>query len=82
MYFRRWTPLVMGLLAAAALVAPAAHPAKAQTPETGRYVFDPEHFHGPFLTAITSPVVRLRGESSWDELTTHNLRLGVALFDG
>ncbi len=47
--------------------------------ETGRYVFDPEHFHGPLLSFISIPVVRLCGASSWEELTKENLRLGVAV---
>ncbi len=47
--------------------------------ETGCYRFNPEHFHGPLLGMISSLVVHLRGESSWNELTKANLRLGVAL---
>ncbi len=47
--------------------------------ETGRYVFDPSHFHGPLLSNLSGLVLRWRGETSWPELTQGNLRLAVAL---
>lgn len=44
-----------------------------------RYAFYPEHFHGPLLSAIASPWSRIRGESSWLELTPTTLRQVVAV---
>ncbi len=47
--------------------------------ESGRYTFDPAHFHGPLLSMTSSLVTRMRGETSWNKLTKGNLRLAVAL---
>ncbi len=47
--------------------------------ETGRYQFDPHHFHGPLLSNLSGWVLRLRGETSWEQLTKENLRLTIAL---
>ena len=50
--------------------------------EDGVYRFDPHHFHGPLLTAAAAPIARVRGETSWLELSAGTLRLGPALFGG
>jgi uncharacterized protein (TIGR03663 family) len=47
--------------------------------ELGRYVFNPQHGHGPLLSMGAAVVARLRGETSWNELTKFSLRLSVAL---
>jgi len=43
--------------------------------EGGDYQFDPKHFHGPLLGLLTEPLARLRGESTWPELSIETLRL-------
>jgi uncharacterized protein (TIGR03663 family) len=50
--------------------------------ETGSYAFDPTHFHGPLLTAMTEPIARLRGETGWRSLSPTTLRLGPAVIGG
>lgn len=50
--------------------------------ETGSYTFDPLHFHGPLLTAMTSPIAKVRGETDWRSLTSTTLRLGPAVIGG
>ncbi len=47
--------------------------------EAGDYRFDPHHFHGPLLTALASPIARIRGETTWTELSAGTLRFGPAL---
>ena len=47
--------------------------------EGAGYTFEPEHFHGPLLSMLSSPILRWQGETSWNGLTKGNLRLGVAL---
>jgi len=43
------------------------------------YEFNPSHFHGPLLSVAALQTARLRGESSWPELTVPTLRLTVAV---
>lgn len=45
----------------------------------GPYVFNPRHFHGPWLSQSTWPIARIRGEDSWSSLTAPTLRFGPAL---
>lgn len=47
--------------------------------EDNGYEFNPKHFHGPFLSFITQPIAKLRGESDWHGLSVHTLRLGVVI---
>lgn len=47
--------------------------------EKNSYSFDPSHFHGPLLSALASPLAKLSGENSWQELTPQTLRLIPAL---
>ena len=42
-----------------------------------RYQFNPKHFHGPFLSFISQPIAKFRGESDWSSLSVFTLRLGV-----
>lgn len=51
----------------------------AQRLEGQQYNFDPEHFHGPILGAVTAPIARIRGENSWPELSLYTLRIGPVL---
>ena len=47
--------------------------------ENQLYRFDPSHFHGPLLTALTLPLARARGELDWRTLRTETLRCLPAL---
>jgi len=47
--------------------------------ETDSYRFDPLHYHGPTLSSITMLLCKLRGESSWQEMTKTSPRLVTAL---
>jgi len=47
--------------------------------ELGRYTFDPHHCHGPLLSMGAAVVARLRGETTWSNLTKLSLRLTIAL---
>ncbi|MEM0964521.1 MAG: flippase activity-associated protein Agl23 [Verrucomicrobiota bacterium] len=40
------------------------------------YVFDPEHFHGPWLSLSAIPIARASGEEGWKDLTATTIRLG------
>lgn len=40
--------------------------------------FNPKHYHGPLLADLTAPVCRVRGESSWAELSKGSLRFVTA----
>ena len=42
-------------------------------------IFDPKHFHGPWLRESTIPIARLRGENDWYSLSVETLRLSPAL---
>ncbi|MEI8037617.1 MAG: flippase activity-associated protein Agl23 [Verrucomicrobiota bacterium] len=42
--------------------------------ESGAGQFDPTHFHGPLLADLAIPLCRLRGETSWKEMTKGTLR--------
>lgn len=37
--------------------------------------FDPKHFHGPLLGDVAAVVCRVRGESTWQEMTKGSLRM-------
>ena len=41
--------------------------------------FDPKHFHGPLLNAVTTPVAKSQGQNSWSELTIIPLRSVTAV---
>jgi len=43
------------------------------------YHFNPEHNHGPLLSAAASPVCTIAGESSWKSLTKLSLRFTTAI---
>lgn len=47
--------------------------------EDNGYAFNPKHFHGPFLSFISQPIAKIRGEDSWSDLTVTTLRLGVLI---
>lgn len=47
--------------------------------EGNGYEFSPTHFHGPFLSFISQPIARLKGEHDWSSLSVHTLRLGVVV---
>jgi len=46
----------------------------AQRLEGQGYAFDPQHFHGPWLSIATVPANKIRGESSWQDLSITTLR--------
>lgn len=43
--------------------------------ESGGGTFDPKHYHGPLLADFAIPLCKARGETSWDKLEEHTLRL-------
>lgn len=43
--------------------------------EGAGYTFNPKHFHGPLLSAATTPIASLRGESGWSSLSLGTLRI-------
>jgi uncharacterized protein (TIGR03663 family) len=43
--------------------------------ESGDYRFDPVHYHGPLLSGLAIPILKLRGESGWREMTKQSTRL-------
>jgi uncharacterized protein (TIGR03663 family) len=45
----------------------------------GSYTFNPQHFHGPLLNRCTAPLARLRGETTWSQLSILTLRLSPAV---
>lgn len=47
--------------------------------ESGTYVFDPLHYHGPILSELGAFAVRAAGENKWSELTKQPLRLVPAV---
>ena len=48
--------------------------------ETGRYVYDPNEFHGPTIYYAALPVVLASGHRTFGALTEADLRCAVALF--
>lgn len=47
--------------------------------EANSYQFDPKHFHGPLLSITAEPIAQLAGETSWQRLSKHSLRIGPAI---
>ncbi len=47
--------------------------------ETGTYIFNPEHFHGPTLSYCTKILSWFTGENNWHELNSASLRIIPAL---
>ena len=47
--------------------------------EQASYVFNPQHFHGPWLSISTAPIAQLRNETSWQSLSVLTLRSGTLL---
>lgn len=48
--------------------------------ETGRYVYDPNEFHGPTIYYAALPIVWASGHRTFGDLTEADLRCAVALF--
>lgn len=48
--------------------------------QQGRYVYNPDEYHGPTLTYATLPVVALSGASEFEDTTAVTYRLVPALF--
>ncbi|MEM1083964.1 MAG: flippase activity-associated protein Agl23 [Verrucomicrobiota bacterium] len=47
--------------------------------ESGNYVFDPKHYHGPILSELGELAARAAGETRWAELTKTPLRMVTAI---
>jgi uncharacterized protein (TIGR03663 family) len=47
--------------------------------EAGDYRFDPKHYHGPLLSGLAMPLLKLRGEATWQEMSKLTLRFQPAL---
>jgi len=91
---RAWLVLVLSTVAVAAMLRlprlsqrpmhtdEAVHAAKMGEGllETGRYVYDPNEYHGPALNAFTLPIAWLRGQTTYRSLDEVTLRLVPALF--
>ncbi len=43
--------------------------------ESGDYVFDPKHFHGPLQAMLSRPITQLRGAEGWTSLDKATLRI-------
>ncbi len=47
--------------------------------ESGDYHFDPLHYHGPLLSSLAMPISKMRGESTWQEMTKATPRTLTAI---
>jgi uncharacterized protein (TIGR03663 family) len=47
--------------------------------ESGDYHFDPSHYHGPTLSSLAMPLLKMRGETRWQEMTKATPRTLTAI---